>query len=98
MEVNVRALRARAPDAESLARYGEVGRILCGSPSAGAAEAVAWVRETCVALDVPGLRAHGLAAGQVPGLVEKARGASSMKGNPVELAAPELAEILERAM
>src|SRR5450759_1521275 len=41
MEVNVRALRARAP--EKLTRYDEVARLLTGRPHATAPDGVAWI-------------------------------------------------------
>ena len=50
------------------------------------------------ALEVPGLSRWGASASDVPGLVEKARAASSMKGNPVELNDAELAEIVTASL
>ena len=46
------------------------------------------------ALEVPGLSHWGASAADVPALVAKARAASSMKGNPVELTEAEIAEIV----
>ena len=48
-------------------------------------------------LRVPGLATYGLAPADFPALVKKARSASSMKANPVELTEEELRGILERA-
>ncbi|HEX9189602.1 MAG TPA: alcohol dehydrogenase, partial [Vicinamibacteria bacterium] len=56
-------------------------------------DGVAWVEALVRALQVPGLSRWGASAGDVPALVAKARAASSMKGNPVELDEAELAEI-----
>ena len=44
MQANIRALEARQPDGEALRRYGEIARIVTGSPAATARDGVAWVR------------------------------------------------------
>jgi hypothetical protein len=46
---------------------------------------------------VPGLASYGMGAGDVPALVERARRASSMRGNPIALEDGELHEIAERS-
>ncbi len=97
MEVNVRALRSRAPGNPALARYGEVARLLTGNPQAEAEEGVAWTRELCKRLEVAPLRTWGVGSADIPALVEKAAKASSMKGNPIVLTPEEMTEILERA-
>lgn len=48
-------------------------------------------------LGVPSLAACGLTAESVPEVVEMGRRASSVKANPIELTADELAGILEAA-
>jgi alcohol dehydrogenase class IV len=98
MEANVRALQARAPGAEALARYDEVGRLLTGRPAATAADAVAWVHAVSARLRVPPLSAFGLTAADVPAVVEQAKQASSMKGNPISLTDAALADVLTQAM
>jgi alcohol dehydrogenase class IV len=98
LEVNLRALRARAPGHPSVARFDELARWLTGRPGARAEDAVAWVAELCRALDVPGLSRHGMTAADVPALVQRARAASSMKANPIALTQEELVEIAERSM
>ena len=50
------------------------------------------------ALEVPGLSHWGATASDVPALVAKARAASSMKGNPVELDEEELAGIVSSSL
>jgi alcohol dehydrogenase class IV len=95
---NVRALRARAPDPELLARYDEIARILTGRPDARADDAIAWIEELVRALSIPPLSRYGLGAAQAAEVVDKASRASSMKGNPIELTRAELHEVLERAM
>jgi alcohol dehydrogenase class IV len=98
MEVNVNALRRRAPDSEALRRYEQVARRLTGRDTATAAEGVTWVRALCGALGIPPLRAYGLGEADVPTLCDKAAAASSMKANPVSLTPAELREVLQRAL
>jgi len=98
MEVNIRALRDRAAESESLQRYAVVARILTGLPDAGPEDGVAWARGITRELGIPSLRTYGIAEEDVPALVENAQKASSMKGNPITLATSELRGILEAAL
>jgi alcohol dehydrogenase class IV len=103
MQANVQALRNRGenPDEETasiLARFDEIGRILTGKDTADASDGVTWVGELCLALGLPGLRKHGLSTVDFPIVVERARKASSMQGNPVALNDEELAAILTQAI
>src|ERR1017187_2900235 len=54
MDVNIRALRARAP--EKLTRYHEIARLLTGRPHATASDGVAWVADLCRELEITPLR------------------------------------------
>src|SRR5208283_1454120 len=47
MDVNVRALRQRAPGSGALRRYEEVARILTDNPHASAEDGVRWTAEIC---------------------------------------------------
>jgi alcohol dehydrogenase class IV len=98
MEVNLRALRARAPGSEALGRYEIVARLLTDRPEAAPEDGVAWVAETCRDLRIPPLGSYGVGEEHVASLVENAGRASSMKANPVALTPEELREILTRAM
>ena len=49
-------------------------------------------------MNLPGLRKFGLAEECFPDVMAKARKASSMKGNPIELRDEELIEILRSGM
>ncbi|HZG65511.1 MAG TPA: iron-containing alcohol dehydrogenase, partial [Herpetosiphonaceae bacterium] len=98
MAANVQALQERAPDAPALARYGEIARILTRDPGAGPRDGVAWVQDLCAELGVPSLASYGVALGDISEVVAKARQASSMRGNPIELTPDELARILDRAI
>lgn len=98
MEANVRALRERTPDSQSLRRYDEVARILTGDADATAADGVAWVQDLSDALAIPPLSTYGIRREHFPEIVDKSARASSMKGNPIVLTIDELAEILEKAL
>jgi alcohol dehydrogenase class IV len=98
MQANVRALQTRAPDSPALARFDEIGRILTARSTAHASDAVSWIEELCTVLGLPGLRRYGLSENDFPTVVPKARNASSMKGNPIELSEEELHQILHKAI
>lgn len=98
MAANVKALHDRAAGSPVLARFDEVARIATGNRSARASDGVAWVKDLCAALALPGLRRYGLTEADFPDAVAQAKKASSMKGNPVELRDDELAAILTAAM
>jgi alcohol dehydrogenase class IV len=98
MEVNLRALRARAPGSEALRRYESVSRLLTGQPDATAEEGVEWVAGLCRDLNIPPLGSFGVREEDVPELVEKAAKASSTKGNPIALTWEELREVVMQAL
>ncbi|QRO00274.1 iron-containing alcohol dehydrogenase [Archangium violaceum] len=97
LEVNLRALRARAPAHPALPRFQEVAVLLTGRAEARAEDGISWVRELCQALRVPGLGRYGLTEADVPMLVTRAKAASSMKANPLPLTDEELTEIVVRS-
>jgi alcohol dehydrogenase class IV len=98
MEMNVQALRARAPGGEPLRRYEEVARLLTGRPHATAEDGVRWVATLCRKLEVLPLHAYGVADAAIPDLVAKAAHASSMKGNPIVLTPDELRQIVSASL
>ena len=98
MEVNIRALRQRAPASPALERYAGVARILTGDPHAGPEDGFRWVAQLCAALEIPPLRVYGVEESAIPALVEAAARAGSMKGNPIALEPGELREIIARAI
>jgi alcohol dehydrogenase class IV len=98
MDANIRALRSRAPESESLGRYQTVASILTGRPNASAEDGVKWTAEVCRELSIPSLGSYGVAQEYIHVLVEKAMRASSMKANPVALTPEELGEVLARAL
>jgi len=98
VEMNLRALRARAPDSPVLARYAEVARILTGRADARAEDGADWLLMLVGDLEIPKLAAYGVKEGDIGRVVEKARKASSMKGNPIELTDGELEWVLRSAV
>jgi alcohol dehydrogenase class IV len=98
MAVNVRALRARAPEGQALRRYEEIARLLTGRPQSTADDGVQCAAELCRKLEIPPLRTYGVREEHIADLVEKSARASSMKGNPISLSAEELWEIAVRAI
>lgn len=98
MESNVRALQSRAPESPALRRYDEVAQILTGNPATRAGDSIVWIQELCNVLKVAPLAAFGLRESDFPAVVEKAKNASSMKGNPITLTDAELTEILNKSM
>jgi alcohol dehydrogenase class IV len=98
VKINARAMAEREPDHPALRRYAEIAAWVTGSPVAGVAELVQWLEELRADLRIPGLSAYGLAAKDLPVLVEKGMVASSMKANPIILNQTELREILEQSI
>jgi alcohol dehydrogenase class IV len=98
LRVNRAALAARAPDHPALARFDEIAVLLTGRAGATAADGLDWLDALCAALSVPGLASYGMTAADIPDLVQRARAASSMKGNPLPLTDGELTEIAARAL
>jgi alcohol dehydrogenase class IV len=98
MEINLRALRARAPQSVALGRYQEVARMLTGRGDATAEDGIAWVREICREFEIPPLKAYGVGEQHVSEVIAEAARASSMKANPLTLEPEELREVLTRAV
>ncbi len=98
MEENVRALRARAPEHPALARYEAIARLLTGEATAQIEDGVRFATELVAELGIPPLSSYGMRENDIPAVVTRARVASSMKGNPVDLEERELAGILARAL
>jgi len=97
MEANVRALKARLPDAPVLERYAEIAYILTENAMARAEDGIKWVHRLIHTMSIPPLSEYGLTIDAYPVIVEGAKKSSSMKGNPVELTEQELVGILKQA-
>jgi len=98
VEINMRALRARTSGSRALARYDDVARTLTGTPSARAEDGAVWLRELVEEMAIPALSTFGITESDIPRVVEKAKRASSMQGNPIALTDEELAEALADAL
>jgi alcohol dehydrogenase class IV len=98
MEVNLQALRGRAPDHPALRRMAEIASLLAGQPDAAPEEAIAWLQELTAALSIPGLASYRLAEDEIPAVITAAQNASSMRGNPIELSKEEVSEIVTRSL
>lgn len=94
MRVNLMALRSRAPGSPAIARYEAVARILTGNPYSSADDGVRHVAELAEYLGIPPLGTYGIDASHTADLVEKAKQASSTKGNPIVLTGEEMREVL----
>ncbi len=98
METNINALTHRAPNDPALERYRLIGKLLSGKPDASAGDAVQWVMDTCAHMNIQPLSKYGLVEDHFPELVEKAKKASSMKGNPITLSDEEIRSILQHSL
>jgi alcohol dehydrogenase class IV len=98
MAANIAALRARAPEHPALERYTAIARLLTGIHDASADEGVDWVRALCIELKVPALEMWGITGADLPGVVEKASRASSMKANSIHLTHQELLAVATAAL
>jgi alcohol dehydrogenase class IV len=98
LRVNLEALSRRRPQSPALARYREIAAIVTGRTEADAEDAVVWTESLLRALAIPGLSRWGATEADIGPLVAKARAASSMKGNPIELEEGELAEIARASL
>jgi alcohol dehydrogenase class IV len=98
VDVNLRALRKRAPEHPALPRITEVATLLTGRSDATAEDAIAWLQELTGALSIPGLASYGLSHDQIDAVVAAAQNASSMRGNPIKLSDQEVSEIVTRSL
>jgi alcohol dehydrogenase class IV len=97
LELNWKALVARAPQDEALPRLERIGKLVTSDPSASAQDGISWIRDLVDTLKIPHLRTYGFERGDFPDVIEKANVSSSMRGNPIELTESELEEILDLA-
>ncbi len=96
-QVNITALKERAPDSPALEKYANAGAILSGQPYSDpdkAREALMsilpdWTRR----LELPPLRNYGIQESDFPRIVANCRG-GSMKTNPLVLTDEEVTEVL----
>lgn len=94
MTVNIKALRSRLPDSPVLDKFRVIAQILTGNHNATPEDAIPWLMDTCKHLHIKKLSELGIKKSDFLSIIEKAKKASSMKGNPIQLTDPELEEIL----
>lgn len=97
MEINITVLE-KQKQINSIAKYLEVAQILTGNPDSKIEDGIRWAEEMVKTLKIPTLSTFGLSSSDFPVLVEKAKKASSMKGNPVVLNDGQLTEILAKSL
>ena len=97
VDVNLRALRDRAPDHPALPRLSELATLLTGQQDARPEDGIAWLQELTRALSIPGLASYGLDEGEIAAVVAAAQQASSMRANPIALTDAEVSEIVTRS-
>jgi alcohol dehydrogenase class IV len=97
MDVNLRALRDRAPGHPALQRMAEIATLLTDQPDATAEDAITWLDDQTAALSIPGLASYRLDQAEIAAVVTAAQTASSMRGNPIELSDEEVREIVNRS-
>lgn len=98
MRANVANLRRHDPDHPALIRYREIARWLTGHEGAEPEDGIAWVDRLVEKFGLPRLAAYGLTETAFPELIESARRASSMKGNPAPLSPEELESVCREAL
>jgi alcohol dehydrogenase class IV len=98
VEANCWALRERQPENPVISRYAEIAGILCNNNDASVEDGIEWLKQLCSDLQIPPLSDYGVRKADIGILVQKSTAASSMKANPIQLTATEMADILEKAL
>jgi alcohol dehydrogenase class IV len=97
MAANLAALKARAPQHPALGRYAVIAQLLTGDKQAPAEAGIDCVQALCTDLEVPTLHDWGINEDDLPGVVEQATSASSMRANPLPLTHEELLGVITAA-
>lgn len=98
MKVNIRASRHRQPDPKLMQRYEGISIMLTGRKEAKAEDSIDWIERLTESLQIPRLSSYGMDRDSIPDLIEKAKVASSMRANPIQLHDDELESILNEAL
>ena len=100
-EINLQALRLRAPDSPALAKYARVAGLLCrrsfDSPKQAHHALIELLRGWCAQMKLPRLSEFGMQNADIDRVVANSRG-SSMQTNPVRLEDAEIMALLERRL
>lgn len=97
VEVNIGALE-RSGRLNVLERFDEIARILTQDTCASARDGVTWISNLCEDMQTVPLTQFGVKPEHFPAIIEGAKMASSMKGNPISLSDKELERILAQAL
>ena len=97
IDINVKALKKLVPDSPLLHKFKDIAKILTDNSNAQISDGINWINKLCGLLKVTPLSNLGLKEEIYSELITKAKRASSMKGNPVELTEEELLEIISKA-
>ena len=95
MEMNIRVMNEQKAGIE---KYNEIARILTGKESALVEDGIDWVKNIIRRLKIPSLSIFGINEKNYAEIVQKAKNASSMKGNPVVLNDDQLMWVLEKSV
>ena len=98
MEANIEALTNIAADSPALRRFGELAALLTGRPDARPRDGARFVRQLAERLAIRPLSAFGIGPADLSEIAQRARTASGMQANPVNLTDEELAAILRNAL
>ena len=100
-EINILAMQAREPDNPALAKYAQVGRLLCENQCMNDADArsalIEVLNEWSERLQLARLNSYGISTDDFPRIVADSRG-SSMQTNPVKLTDEEIKHILVKRL
>ncbi|MCW8919346.1 MAG: iron-containing alcohol dehydrogenase [Gammaproteobacteria bacterium] len=98
-EVNIKALRERAPQSPALAKYARVGRLLLGDQrlyeQAACHALVSQLQMWTERMAIPRLGQFGIGMDDLPLIIANARG-NSMQTNPIWLSDEEIGKIVSR--
>jgi alcohol dehydrogenase class IV len=97
-EVNCREIQKTSECTKYLSRFIQISRWLVGRDNAGIEDGVYFLSNLAEKLNIPSLSIYGLDSSRIEEIAQKARNASSMKGNPVRLNDDVLIEIMQRAI
>ena len=98
LRANLQAAHANTQFTNLLPRFHSIAKALTGKEDAVPEDAIRWVEDACQSMNVPTLPAYGVTETDVPRIVEAAKNASSMKGNPVPLSDKVLRQIVVEAI
>jgi alcohol dehydrogenase len=100
-EINILAMQVREPDNPALAKYAQVGRLLCENQDMNDADArsalIELLNEWSERLQLARLNSYGISTDDFPRIVADSRG-SSMQTNPIKLTDEEIKHILVKRL